>query len=470
MKKQFLLIAACSIALSASAQQRSINMVHAPQGESIDYATHKKYVEALMARKNDGYAHKTTATGRWYNYVDYFDQNETALSSSVSGTSPYLWGNNMVLHAFAGTSGTIFDTANLVSLGLVTDPTFTGFNNPTYYAGQMLITSTTNFNVDSIRFFGNYLTNPAWVGPIPTGCVDTLRVSFVYGSGAAGQDIYETSTTITAGLLANYGTVGSPLKNQRMALNGSRLTASGPTLIVKDILLDNTVSPPSWAVDTVAGVGYVGKVAIGGSGGVAVPAGNMIGATVSFISGKTVSAYDTVFRGTPFVPVAKYNFFRPIVAHRGPSGGPTFPTYSATDRNTGSFVDSSNAGIYVPHWFWSNGTSAASYQYPEILFHVTCSTCGTVGVDEVKTANTFTVKAIPNPADNELNIAFTLANTANVTVSLTNMLGQVVATQTVSKTTNSKVSFNTAALPSGAYIYTVDADGQRNTGQVTITH
>ena len=75
------------------------------------------------------------------------------------------------------------------------------------------------------------------------------------------------------------------------------------------------------------------------------------------------------------------------------------------------------------------------------------------------------IKAYPNPATNTLNITYT-SSTA-VTVTLTNMVGQVVATQNA---TNGKAVFNTTELPSGVYIYTLSANGEHTTGRVVIAH
>ncbi len=86
-------------------------------------------------------------------------------------------------------------------------------------------------------------------------------------------------------------------------------------------------------------------------------------------------------------------------------------------------------------------------------------------------ANNFiAVNAYPNPATDELVISFSGATTSSVTVSITNMLGQTVATQTLTNATSSKATFNTKKIPSGVYTYNVYSNGIKTNGQVVIAH
>ena len=93
----------------------------------------------------------------------------------------------------------------------------------------------------------------------------------------------------------------------------------------------------------------------------------------------------------------------------------------------------------------------------------------TVGINDVSVAGIAT-SAYPNPAGNELSVSFNLAVSADVTVSLVNTLGQVVATQTVSNTSKGSAAFNTSKLANGVYSYTVMANGGRSTGRVVVAH
>ncbi len=465
MKKLLLLLASGSIAFTGSAQYRTYNMRAALDGAQLNYSSVR---EAKAEKHGSAFAHKTTAAGRWYDYADYLDANETALSSSVSNSFPYMWKNNNVLMTF---SGPTYDTNNLVSYGMVLDPSYgnsdNGFNDYDYYPGEMKVTSVDNYVVDSIAIAGAYVDNPSQTG------VDTIRVSLVHGSGATGADVYTQSTTITSGsVLTNYGSVGSSLLNHRMNFNAGTLTASGTTMVSYDILINNSATPPSWTADTASNGLYVKTLAVGGASGIAVSAGQMVGATVSHLSSAAVTPFDTVFLGSPANPPVKANMFRPLVWYRGTSTAAAFPTYLAADRNNGTFVDKLTTSFYVPHWFWSSGTSAATVQYPDIAFHITCTTCGTVQppTDVKNIAGKMVTKVYPNPASEEVNVSFVLGNSANATVTLSNVMGQVVAAKEMQNVKMGTASFNTASLPSGMYIYTIDAAGQRTTGRVSVTH
>jgi len=61
----------------------------------------------------------------------------------------------------------------------------------------------------------------------------------------------------------------------------------------------------------------------------------------------------------------------------------------------------------------------------------------------------------------------------NATVSITNAVGQVIATKEVANVIakqNNIVTFSTADLSAGLYFYTVEAKGQRTTNRFVVTH
>ena len=206
-------------------------------------------------------------------------------------------------------------------------------------------------------------------------------------------------------------------------------------------------------------------------------AGNLMGVTVTFKSGDaSFVANDTVFTG--HAPgTYRYNMWRPWVWYETGSSASTtavFATYTANDHNVGLLKTLPNfsngwGNRYVPEWAWSgSGGVASTYQQPWVDMHVKCPTC----IVEVANVNekVNSVKAYPNPAEEELNISFSLISTGNVTVTLSNMLGQVVATQNMGNISYGKAVFNTAALPSGLYVYTVQNNGTRSTGRVVVAH
>ncbi|MBC7553505.1 MAG: T9SS type A sorting domain-containing protein [Taibaiella sp.] len=78
----------------------------------------------------------------------------------------------------------------------------------------------------------------------------------------------------------------------------------------------------------------------------------------------------------------------------------------------------------------------------------------------------------PNPANTSVTVPFTVAQDANATVTLSNVIGQVIKTTSVAATAGSaaKVNFSTSDLANGVYTVTVTANGQQSTARVTIAH
>jgi hypothetical protein len=81
--------------------------------------------------------------------------------------------------------------------------------------------------------------------------------------------------------------------------------------------------------------------------------------------------------------------------------------------------------------------------------------------------------AYPNPANTQVSIPVSLSKSSEVTVSLSNAQGQVLATQQLGKQASGhgfEITFPTAHLASGIYFYTVEAAGEKKTGRVTVAH
>lgn len=455
------------MALGTRAQERASFIMPNTVGKTFTSQDRKQVIDNEVKASSSLY--KTTAAPRWYSFIDYFDTSEIDGGTGAALTSSYLWKDTMAVMAYSGTSGTEWNHNRAVSLGLSIDPTFSGFNNNDYYNGEMKISSTDPYTVDSLRFFGIYgfRTANTWV--------DTLRITFVYGDGTrgnatSGPDVYMAKTGNPT-VLSRYGMTDS-METYRMHFDSVTTHAKGTTSVVKDIIMDNTGTSPAWG-DTLSNGWYYGRVALGDQN---VPAGNLVGATITFISGAPgFTPHDTVFGSSIGY---KYNMFRPLIMFRGSvssSGAPApiFAQYSASNKNSGMFKtlpDTTNGwgGQYIPLWFWSaTGGTASTYQYPYIDFHVKCSPCATVGIEEVHTA--MEASAYPNPATEELNVPFTLVATGTAEVTLSNALGQTVATKKFTGVSKGKAIFNTSSLAPGVYMYTVTADGKRASGRVAIT-
>ncbi len=82
------------------------------------------------------------------------------------------------------------------------------------------------------------------------------------------------------------------------------------------------------------------------------------------------------------------------------------------------------------------------------------------------------VKVYPNPFKTQATFEFNLTQTADVTLEVYNLIGERVAVVfqgTVNAFENNKVTFNTASLPNGIYIYKLTAGGYIFNDRVVIT-
>ena len=91
-----------------------------------------------------------------------------------------------------------------------------------------------------------------------------------------------------------------------------------------------------------------------------------------------------------------------------------------------------------------------------------CTACG-VSVAENAIAN---LTVAPNPASDVVNFSFEANNAATATVTLFDLTGKVVATQTVATSAVTNVEMNTTALQAGSYIYNVVAGEKVATGKL----
>jgi hypothetical protein len=464
MKRLSLLLSTCAIAATSHAQLQSPSIVHNPINGNVEYSSLKSEIKQMRADRHAATASKgTAATSRWYSYVDYYDTTEADNSSQITLSAPYIWGDSSARFAYSGTSGIVYEFNKMVNMGTVLDPTYTGFNNPLYYPDEMQITSTSAYQLDSLIIWGIYGHNMTKLN-----VKDTLRITIMSGNGGATSDIMNKSTT-NATVLTRYGiAAGGDLKYMNMAFDSTKNWAKGVTTYRKDIILDTSV----WG-DTTASGAWVSVV---GFTPISIPPGNVVSATFQFISGDPAFTFgDTVFSSTMGY---KYNAIRPYVAYKGTSAAPAFAPYSATNKNEGVFKNLPNSSngwndLFVPMWFWSSGTSGSTLQFPYIDYHLTCPTC-TTAVDHTSVEQLAITKAnaYPDPTADELNITFKSSVSGNAVVTLTNIVGQTVRTQSAKAVNGqtSKVTFSTSDLANGVYIYNVKVDGQTSTGRVVVSH
>jgi len=402
-------------------------------------------------------ARTTSTNSRWYNYGDYL-----AGSYPTAFAAVYLWNDSTSVCAYSDGHGSIFKNNDMASVGYVCDPTFPLWNDVAAYPGLMAISPTDAYVIDSVFISGIYMRNNDKTTP-----VDTLTVAVIYGDGSQASDLHYRAIDTTGGrawIHDEYGVDSLFYMNMKHdSLNNHADTFMGGfPPVVQQIYLTNT--------DTSSAFQRVLPVNI------SVPAGHKPAMSVSFKSGDPTFTFgDTVFTGNTAGVLYKYGMFRPFITFTGTQAAPSFAINSKDDLNEGTFrdvgYDRVPNGLYRPHWFWYNATTngAATYQYPYFAFHITCTTCGVVGVNDAA-AGRISVKATPNPAGNEVTLVFDGSKAGSGSVVLTNMIGQQVVMQHINNIHDGKTTLNTSTVPSGIYVYTLRVDGTRSTGRIVVAH
>ena len=85
-----------------------------------------------------------------------------------------------------------------------------------------------------------------------------------------------------------------------------------------------------------------------------------------------------------------------------------------------------------------------------------------VGVHESNADGISMSQNIPNPANNQTTVSYSVPNDGNVVFTILNVAGQILHTQTVKASAGiNSIDFNTEHLAAGIYFYTMDFQGQR---------
>lgn len=436
-------------------------------------------------------ARKTTGPGgsAWYNYGEAMDTSRNYQKVTVEAGDPATlntWTGLSATTIWNDTNGTALYTGGVYShitdvcQAAVLDPFAAILNTDPdqAYVGRIRITKTTPYTWDSVALYGLYTYNTA-----KASVVDTLRLVFLTGAGGApaSDDIFSGYSLAGGG---HYGT--ATFFDMRWDSTGKN-TATNRTWSSThtDVILatrSDTLSNGLW-LKTVS------------TGGISVPAGSYCGMSVTFISGDPATKGagqlasptpgDTLIGYYKGVGANKYNIWRPLAnAYEDGSNNNEWAPYQTwtyepvwEDNNLGYWKRLPNTNwnnVFLPTWAWSVGAGPSARQYPYMAWHLTCPTCDLITPAYLGNNNTITalnaVTATPNPANNKVSINFSFDNASDVTVTLTNLLGQVVASQNLSNMTSGSAVFNTSALASGVYVYTMQANGESTTGRIVVAH
>ncbi len=146
-------------------------------------------------------------------------------------------------------------------------------------------------------------------------------------------------------------------------------------------------------------------------------------------------------------------------------GGSYCGDISGTPTVAGTWPVTINITAYVSFL----GSQAIDYPLTGYTFTIT----GEVNVDEQPSANYIMEleQNIPNPADNSTVLNFTLANHDEVSITITNLIGEKVKSKMVKgKKGLNSVTLNTADIPNGIYLYSIQSENKKLTKRMVIQH
>lgn len=399
---------------------------------------------------------KTTASGnRRYDYQEYAASIST---TTFQGRSVPIWQDTTIRQNFTTGLGTI----NYCSVAQSIFPMDDFWNDPANpnFLGLLQVKNTTAYIVDSVRILGFYIIGNKGGASV----VDTLVVSI----GSQPTSNWTGWLRSTSAWAAPYLPAGKDtLKTtpptmvdsvKRMALCNPTTTANAVVKIPLTSAMRIPLSTATTFQEFTAAI----------PGGFNVPAGNAVVVSYTFRSGDTwVKNSDTI---------TERHHFRAGFAYPGTSGTTATSEqqkylYYNGDHNMSSMMFAADSNSYLATVVIGavNDPTRWFNQYLLNSITVSCPACS-LGIENDNIVND--VRAYPNPANTELNIPFTSKIKANVSVSLKNMLGQTVATQSIEASAGqaNNARINTSQLPSGIYFYNIEAGGQRKTGSVSINH
>jgi hypothetical protein len=450
MKKLFLLLAGAAAAFNASAQYNNSIMLTAPKGAKPmyreDYGTKgDNSRDILNARRAHGSLQKTTAVNQtWWSFEVANDDGSSLINKGFNTVYP---DSNLLV-----TSGTPPFYWWCMGLGTSFDPESQYFS--TLWANTSVtpppaLDTTTGYFIDSVLVVGFY-------NQIDATVTDTLYVDITETSdtNAWRLSYHNPTNTITWGITVapdttyRFGDAKYDAASNGFAIasipNSQRLTKILNTAAANDTAANGLnvwalpLTTPMWVPKHKKVVALTHFATA-----VAHPLGTDINTSNRWIQ----FTWDF---NTPLQRQGDYN---------------TGLLISNEERyNTASAYKYMTNTIAVPTYFYT-APVVIHNPYYEFYLRQTTSGVGVASVDNKINA----INAFPNPANSQLTVTFDVAGANNATVTLVNVIGQEVATKSVNQS-KGNVVFNTAALPAGVYFYTVEANGQRSTGRVSIAH
>jgi hypothetical protein len=453
MKKSTLIFLAAGLTASPAFAQYGNNSVVFQQATPTNFVKHIDHGTPVVITKQAGTANKPTA-GPHQGWFDYLNP------MYISGTSVgYYWETyqDSTARQFNPSSST-YSNVSLYGLGHSFDPTtdaFEGSANDINNIPGWVVGTDKAYELDSVLIEGWYVRRPY------NNYTDTLLIetAFTDGTGAFALQFAKSAANANINPLdsiARFATAIYDPANNKMSDSVSATNK-------------RTWKIPLNAAFFADSTGSRHLVQVPLTTPLSVPAGGKLVTWVHFKSGHT---YPLNYK------LDSMNYWKGFTYEI--DGANTYPKQYGKGKDAttvllatkqskyGSPYTYNGHNIFIPSLAYNDPTG---FGVPGYAYYLKCANCEKAGIGNV-TGNMEGVTAYPNPANSEVAIGVAVTKAANVQVSLVNTLGQQVATKDLGKVNPGKTiaSFSTGSLPAGIYVYTVNADGQRMTGRVVITH
>ena len=406
MKKIYMLIGTVLFAGAGFAQQNS-------EFEKIENYDQTKTLErfSVVSNFSPKSSNDKAITSNWFDYTDAYS---SLLGTTPSGSRNYLYPDSNITASFGGGATASFGTPFVHGISQTFQVEATAFT--TQGVG---LDATQSFTIDSIAANGEYLRSDNSV-------VDTLLFKVIRSSNLVAASVGSQNFITT-----QYDTTG--------------LSIIGNTEY--RILLDSAFHADS----TTSGYHYIQLAA----GDVIAPAtGDFAGVfaiSMEFLPG---SASHSMSTDTIGVNANAWSFYADELA-----GDETEPTYFEGDFNVGSIVASSIRyntdtlnwnGTLIPHWAYT-----APYSFESMNIYAKLTGEGSlVGLNEVNNNVKFNV--FPNPSNGIFNINLSSNEVNNAILTVKNVVGQTVLTETVNVSGNTNHQISLVDYSKGIYFLTVN--------------